>query len=497
MRKSLHSTTTFLTRLGVFTLFGLAILIGLAAFQVQVQAATLTVTKTADTNDLSCDADCSLREAIGAALPGDTVIVPAGTYTLTLGTEIFIDTDLTLTGAGEGVTIIEAATQPGVANRGVFEVLIFNDVTISGVTIRHGNTPFNGGGIQNSGTLTVTSSTISNNSAGGGGIFTEGTTTVKKSTISNNSSAVLGGGIFSDLALTVTHSTISNNSANNDGGGIASFGALTVTNSTISNNSAGSDGGGISNADRLTVTNSTISNNSAAGGGISDSSNRTVLINTIIAGNVPGGDCSGGVLSLGVNLDSDDTCNLSPVFLTFLAPTLCSVPLQDNGGPTETHALLPGSPAIGVGEPCSLATDQRGVLREQGVGCDIGAFEVGPVPRCNLDLRLEYDGSNLSLGFDLATQDPALWDVRLVSIFGLTNLWSAPVPVVDPPVFLPVEFPFPNIGNIGIVTTLTTAEGGIPCADVEIVDTGGLGPSREELENLVEQSGVFGDGGGR
>ena len=491
MRKSLHSTTTFLTRLGVFTLFGLAILIGLAAFQVQVQAATLTVTKTADTNDLSCDADCSLREAIGAALPGDTVIVPAGTYTLTLGTEIFIDTDLTLTGAGEGVTIIEAATQPGVANRGVFEVLIFNDVTISGVTIRHGNTPFNGGGIQNSGTLTVTSSTISNNSAGGGGIFTEGTTTVKKSTISNNSSAVLGGGIFSDLALTVTHSTISNNSANNDGGGIASFGALTVTNSTISNNSAGSDGGGISNADRLTVTNSTISNNSAAGGGgISDSSNRTVLINTIIAGNVPGGDCSGGVLSLGVNLDSDDTCNLSPVFdLPGTDPLLG--PLQDNGGPTETHALLPGSPAIGVGEPCSLATDQRGVLREQGVGCDIGAFEVGPLPRCNLDLRLEYDGSNLTLGFDLGTQDPALWDVRLFSVFGVNQLWSLAIPAIDPPASFPVGFPFPSVGSVAILSTLTTAQEGVACVDFAFVDTGGLGATLEDLHDLVTRSSIF------
>ena len=476
MRKSLCSTTTFLTRLRVFTLFGLAILIGLAAFHVQVQAATLTVTKTADTNDGVCDADCSLREAIGAALPGDTVIVPAGTYTLTLGTELTIDTDLTLIGAGKGVTIIQAATQPGVVDYGVFEVSGGTIATISGVTIRHGNTFLGGSGIHNDGALTVTNSTISNNSAGlrGGGItnFPTGTLRVKNSTISDNSADI--------------------------GGGIWNFGTLSVTNSTISLNSAASNGGGIHNDGTLTVTNSGISSNSAvgSGGGIEDLSNRTALINTIIAGNVPGGDCNGGVLSLGVNLDSDDTCNLSPVFdLPGTDPLLG--PLQDNGGPTETHALLPGSPAIGVGEPCSLATDQRGVLREQGVGCDIGAFEVGPVPRCNLDLRLEYDGSNLSLGFDLATQDPALWDVRLVSIFGLTNLWSAPVPVVDPPVFLPVEFPFPNIGNIGIVTTLTTAEGGIPCADVEIVDTGGLGPSREELENLVEQSGVFGDGGGR
>ena len=96
----------------------------------------------------------------------------------------------------------------------------------------------------------------------------------------------------------------------------------------------------------------------------------------------------------------------------------------------------------------------------------------------------------LTMDFDLATLEPARWDVWLVSIFGWNNLWMAPIPDVDPPVSFPVEFPFPSIGNIGILTTLTTGTGGF-CFDFETVDTGGSGPSVEELEDLMEQSGLL------
>ena len=97
------------------------------------------------------------------------------------------------------------------------------------------------------------------------------------------------------------------------------------------------------------------------------------------------------------------------------------------------------------------------------------------------------------MDFELGTLDPALWDVWLISIFGWNELWSLPLSVVDPPVSFPIEFPFPSIGNIGIVTTLTTASG-LACADFKVVDTGGVGATREELEDLVEQSGVLQDG---
>ena len=129
-------------RLRAFVILGLAILIALTAFPGQAQAATLTVTKTQDTLDGSCDADCSLREAVSAASPGDEIVIPAGTYTLTLGAQLTIDSDLTLIGAGADVTIIEAATEPDVASFHIFEVTTDSNVAISEVTIRHG-----GGGL--------------------------------------------------------------------------------------------------------------------------------------------------------------------------------------------------------------------------------------------------------------------------------------------------------------------------------------------------------------
>jgi len=107
--------------------------------------ATLAATKTEDTNDGICDADCSLREAIAVANSGDFVIVPDGIYTLTL--ELLIAKDLVLSGAGADRTIIQADTEPGTANG--FRVFQINggDVSISGVTIRHGNGFGVGGGV--------------------------------------------------------------------------------------------------------------------------------------------------------------------------------------------------------------------------------------------------------------------------------------------------------------------------------------------------------------
>ena len=106
---------------------------------------------------------------------------------------------------------------------------------------------------------------------------------------------------------------------------------------------------------------------------------------------------------------------------------------------------------------------------------------VNLVDTCILDLELSYATGTLTLDFELGTLDPALWDVWLISIFGLNSLWSSPIPPVDSIAPFPVAFPFPSIGNIAIVTTLTTGGGGVACADLKVVDTGGLGPSLEEL----------------
>lgn len=264
-------------------------------------------------------------------------------------------------------------------------ITLFNTATVTD-SIFSGNTALRiGGGIFNTGftTLDVTGSAFSNNSAEfGGGIFSYGTLDVTNSTFSGNS-ADSGGGIYAsgtagdDVRATVTNSTFSNNRAAGSiwggGGGIWNVALLDVTNTTFSDNSAGNGGGGIFTFGTLDVTNSTFSDNNAdTGGGIYASYGTTTLQNTLVADST-GANCansSGLITDGGGNLSwPDTTCpglNADPLL----------GPLQDNGGPTQTHALLTGSPAIDAAllENCP-ATDQRGVSRPQGTGCDIGAYE--------------------------------------------------------------------------------------------------------------------------
>ena len=327
-----------------------------------VESATITVTKTADTDGTCTPTDCSLREAIKAADPGGGVSVPEGVYTLTMGTELTIDKSLSLIGDGPDLTIIQAATAAGVAGFRVFNIT-GGDVVISGVTIRYGSDS-SGSGVRNSGALVLTNSTVSGNRSAG---FT-------------------GGGIFNSGTLTITSSTFSGNTAGSGGGGgiFNSGGTLTITNSTVSGNTADT-GGGILSGGTLTLTSSTITRNVAetgSGGGIRSFSGSPELVNTIIAENTAatGPDCSGSPTSLGYNLIGDDTnCGFAPVNgdLVNVAPLLG--PLQDNGGPTFTHALDPNSPAIDAGDDSEApTTDQRGVPRPQGARSDIGAYERGP-----------------------------------------------------------------------------------------------------------------------
>jgi hypothetical protein len=187
----------------------------------------------------------------------------------------------------------------------------------------------------------------------------------------------------------VTRSTLNGNDAGGQlgtGGGIANGGTLTVTNSTISGNSAFESGGGIDNGGTLTFTDSTISRNSSgsnffnpigSGDGISNSG--TAMAAMSIFANAGGGnlDVTSGAqfVSLGHNLFSDTPrVALDPTDLINTDPLLG--PLDDNGGPTLTHALLPGSPALDAGVPVAgVTTDQRGISRPQGGAPDIGAFE--------------------------------------------------------------------------------------------------------------------------
>ncbi len=285
-------------------------------------------------------------------------------------------------------------------------------LTVTNSTIDNNSASFDGfgGGIENDTTLTVTNSTIDNNLAGwgGGGIGNAGTLTVTNSTVADNSATGefigrSGGGIYNNGGtLTVTNSTIDNNSATG-GGGIAGFGTLTVTNSTIADNSAGLGGGGIGWTDTLTVTNSTIAGNTVVqyigfptGGGISIDGTLTVN-NTLVALNTSGtglpDDIDGTVSStsaynlIGIGGSGGLVNDVNGNLVGVADPGLDPRGLQNNGGPTQTSALVTGSPAIDKGsnapavDPTTgkpLTTDQRGTgfSRIVNGGVDIGAYEV-------------------------------------------------------------------------------------------------------------------------
>jgi hypothetical protein len=253
-----------------------------------------------------------------------------------------------------------------------------------------------GGGINSTGVLTITNSTVSDNYATGraGGIFSNGMLTITNSTIGGNSGGAEGGGILCGGAATITNSTVKGNTSTGTGGGIKNSATLTVTNSTITGNTVSSNqsgrGGGIfSDFDAtLTINHSTISGNSAngSGGGIHLGDGTLHIGNTILKAGSAGANLvnnSGAMISHGYNLSSDngggflnasgDQINTDPML----------GPLQDNGGPTVTHALLTGSPALDAGDPNFMpppSNDQRGPAypRVRSGRIDIGSFELQP-----------------------------------------------------------------------------------------------------------------------
>lgn len=406
----------------ILTFFFLGMLFVLTA-SVSSSAAVFTVTKTADTNDGTCDTDCSLREAIFQAnnSSADDVITFNGSVfnvpsTITLsGTELVIQNSGTL--RIEGLPGSQITISGNNASR-IFNVKQSAKLNINYLTITNGNgvgadSTSEGGGmfVYQDAIINIKNSTIRNNSATstGGGIFSIGQVTIESSLIFDNAAPNGGGGVSCAIgALNIDKSEIYNNVvSNNAGGGISlQFGCDTViSNTTINNNSTAGKGGGVfNNSSEAVFRNSTIHNNSAGngGGGISTfgTNSTNEFINSTISGNRTTAGGGGGVLNTpdgitkarnSIFADNIDTNNTSPDFggvlvsggynlientsntiingtttgnITGQDPSLGV--LQQNGGITRTQRLLPGSVAIDAADPnpnAILETDQRGAPR--------------------------------------------------------------------------------------------------------------------------------------
>ena len=331
----------------------------------------------------------------------------------TIGIEQAYNSNLTVSGStinsnsGTGISSFSALTVTNSTISGnAGGVYLFHATTlISNSTISGNAHTGDGGGLQLvGGALRLSNSKVTGNSAtlDGGGIYaaSSAAVTVITSTIASNTSSLNSGGIYMGGNLSLLSSAVySNTAANGYGGGLDVVGTsnvVTVTNSTISGNRATNSGGGIYAAGGVHLNNATVTNNVADsdhdgtgdGGGL-DGFVQIIAQNSLIAGNQdasPGAeapDCGLPLRSTGYNLIQDTTgCGLSgEINITGTDPLIG--PLQNNGGPTFSQALLAGSPAIDAGDPAGctdnagtpLTTDQRGQPRLQGTACDIGAFE--------------------------------------------------------------------------------------------------------------------------
>lgn len=380
-------------------------LLALGLTATPASAAVITVTTSADEN--GSGAGCALREAIrsanentaiGGCVSGslglDTIMLPPGTYPLSIGPagddlsatgDLDLIEDLTIAGGGTATTIVNGAQLDR-----VFDVLagpgtvVMTDFTITGGKTETGQ---NGGGID------VDDSTLR----------------LERVHLTGNQADVHGGAIHDNAGiLLISDSAITNNVALNDSGGIDHIdgnpaATSVLTNVTVSGNSSGTTtqegwGGGIGASNLMTLNNVTIVGNTVVnaggtdygGGGLAanDPPSPVTISNSLIAGNTAplGPDCYLTINSGGHNLIGNGTdCAIAPgpgdKIGTGAAPIDPFLgPLTDNGGSTPTHALLKGSPAInagntavpGSGGSACAATDQRGLARN----CDIGAYEL-------------------------------------------------------------------------------------------------------------------------
>ena len=400
-----------------------------------------TVTKTADTNDGVCDSDCSLREAIAAATAA------TGSDDLIRFSSLF-DTPQTITLGGSALSIGESMTIQGpgadlltVSGNGVSQVFTTGSglITLSGLTVRDGYYPSDGGGIYANGTqLVLRNIAVAGNRSGGyaaGALLLNARSQFTGCTFSDNESdrgsAIL---LYSDLsaALKLINTTVSGNRSN----ARAAVWAFSV---------------GVAQAD-LEIINSTVANNSGDGGGgilattqggidaiVNVSLRNTILANNS-APNIATENFGGGLMtitSLGFNLADEDADGYFSQASDKVGVDPRLGPLTNNGGQTESHALMGGSPALDAGERSGYQKDQRNLPRAfdapgvataaGGDGSDIGALEMqvlmvtthgdpgpGSLHQALLDANANGPG-----------QDDILFDTDFFSVLRVMNLSEA------------------------------------------------------------------------
>jgi predicted outer membrane repeat protein len=469
------------------------VFLALLSFASFTQAATFTVTTTADSGA------GSLRQAIlnANALGGGTIIFSGVTGKIDLLSPLpAIVGNLEIAGPGAAAVLVNYTNGVDAA----LKIASGATSTVSGLTITGWRTNISscgggvssagtltlsncvvsncrasqGGGICNSGALVLYSCVVSNNSAHdspGGGIYSSGSLTLRSCLISGNSTAASGangggvagsltasdcsfsgnysdssGGAIYGASVVLTDCSVANNFADNGGGGVAAT-TLALTNCSVRGNQA-TTAGGISGSGALlnttvsgnraeqwggvygqtiTLLSSTVCSNRATSiaGGVSG--NTIYSRNSIIAGNsaATGPDISGTLTSQGFNLiQNTNGCTIVGTTtgnLLGVNPRLG--PLQNNGGPTWTHALLSGSPAIDAGGSTGApSTDQRGVPRPQGAGVDIGAVEVvTAAPLFVRPLRLQPSGFSLNIIYDSTNACRIQASTNVVVWIDLTN----------------------------------------------------------------------------
>lgn len=340
----------------------------------------ITVNTLSDLNQ-SDDGYTSLREALEQARangPSRDIIELAVSTTGRVRVDssfgpLIVDSDVEIRGPAELQEVV------AVGQTNLFRIQAGSTATLSNLEIRGGQASSgDGGGIWNGGDLTVSNVHLTDNHAASDG---------------------RGGGIFNAAGstLTVIESTFSGNSAGLDGGAIfsASGSHVTINTSTISSNDAGLWGGGVYSSGTTSIEASTIVENVASTGSNLASLDRTSASNSIVALGTGSPDVEGVVRSLGGNLvgDASASTGFSHALADQWGDTQSRLdpmigPLQDNGGSTATHMLLPGSPAIDAGTAVHRFRDQRsadrvldgldpGELADEHAQVDVGAVEFG------------------------------------------------------------------------------------------------------------------------